>query len=72
MREHQENGAFKQKIEVSLYTFDWSFEKIPFTLYPYVLAKKLQNGPRFRYTKTGFKNYRNLNSFRQAMESPKS
>ena len=51
---------------------DWGFKKIPFTLYTYVLAKILQNGAKFRYAKAGFKNYRNLNNFRQAVESPKS
>ena len=50
----------------------WGFKKIPFTLYTYVLAKILQNGAKFRYAKAGFKNYRNLNNFRQAVESPKS
>ena len=41
---------------------DWGFKKIPFTLDTYVLvAKILQNGAKFRYTKAGFKNYRNLN-----------
>ena len=72
MKEHQKKGALKQKIEASLYTLDWGFKKIPFTLYTYVLAKILQNGAKFRYTKAGFKNYRNLNNFRQAVESPKS
>ena len=51
---------------------DWGFKKIPFTLCTYVLAKILQNGAKFRYAKAGFKNYRNLNNFRQAVESPKS
>ena len=49
-----------------------SFKKNPFTLYTYVLAKALQNCTKFRYTKAGFKNYRNLNNFRQEVESPKS
>ena len=56
MKEHQKKGALKQKIEASLYTLDWGFKKIPFTLYTYVLAKILQNGAKFRYTKAGFKN----------------
>ena len=65
MREHQKKGAFKKKTEASLYTLDWDFKKIPFTLYTYVLlAKILQNA--------GFKNYRDLNNFRQSLESPKS
>ena len=51
---------------------DWGFKKIPFKLYTYVLSKILQNGAKFRYAKAGFKNYRNLNNFRQAVESPKS
>ena len=72
MKEHQKKGALKQKIEASLYTLDWGFKKIPFTLYTYVLARTLQNGAKFRHTKAGFKNYRNLNNFRQAVESPKS
>ena len=73
MREHQKNGALKQKIEASLYTLDLAFKKIPFTLDTYVLVTKiLQNGAKFRYIKAGFKNYRNLNNFRQAVESPKS
>ena len=54
----------------TLYTLD--FKKIPFILYIYILAKILQIGAKFRYAKAGFKNYRNLNNFRQAMESPKS
>ena len=46
---------------------------IPFTLYAYVLvAKILQNSAKPRYTKASFKNYRNLNNLRQAVESPKS
>ena len=57
-----------------MYTLDWGFKKIPFTLYTYVIlvTKILQNDAKFRYTKAGFKNYRNLNNFRQAVESPKS
>ena len=73
MREHQKKGALKQKIEASLYTLDWGFKKIPFTLHGYVLvAKILQNGAKSRYKKVGFKNHRNLNKFIQAVESPKS
>ena len=72
MREHQKKGALKQKIEASLYTLDWGFKKIPFTLYTYVSAKILQNGANFRYAKAGFTNYRNLNNLRQAVESPES
>ena len=52
---------------------DWDFKKISFTLYTYALiAKILQNGAKCSYTKAGFKNYRNLNNFRQTVESPKS
>ena len=44
-------------MEASLYTLDWGFKKIPFTLDTYVLVVKiLQNGAKFRYTKAGFKN----------------
>ena len=42
------------------------------TLHFYVLAMIFQNGAKFRYTKAGFKNYWNLNNFRQAVETPKS
>ena len=53
--------------------FGLGFKKIPFTLETYVwVAKILQNGAKFRYTKADFKNYRSLNNFRQAVESPKS
>ena len=55
-----------------MYTLDWGFKKIPYTLCNYVLAKVLQNGAKFGYTKADFKNYKNLNIFRQAVESPKS
>ena len=69
----REKGALKWKIEAFLYTLDWGFNKIQFTLDTYdLVAKTLQNGTKFRYTKAGFKNYRNLNNFRQAVESPKS
>ena len=60
------------KTEASLYTLDWVFKKIPFTLYTYVsVAKILQNGAKSRYAEASFKNYRNLN-FGQAVESPES
>ena len=73
MRYHKKKGALKQKFEASLYTLKLGFKKIPFTLYTYVLvAKILQNGAKSRYKKAGFKNYRNLNNFRQAVKSPKS
>ena len=72
MREYQKKGNLKQKIEASLYSLDWGFKKIPFKLYTYVLSNILQNGAKFRYAKAGFKNYRNLNNFRQAVESSKS
>ena len=57
---------------LTLYTLDGDFKKIPFTLYTYVSAKILQNGGKFRYAKAGFKNYRNLNNFREALVSPES
>ena len=65
MREYQKKGALKQKIEASLYTLVSRKFNLLFTLYT------LQNSARFRYSKAGLKNYRNLN-FRQAVESPKS
>ena len=66
MREHQEKGV--------LYTLHWTFKKIPFTLYTYVLAKILQNGIKFiQRVTSGFKNHKmNLNNFIEAVESPKS
>ena len=62
----------KQKIEASLYTLISRKFNLLFTLYTYVVANILQNGAKSRYVKTGLKNYRNLNNFRQAVESPKS
>ena len=58
----------------TLYILHWTFKKIPFTLYTYVLAKILQNGIKFLQRVTsGFENHkRNLNNFIQAVESPKS
>ena len=46
---------------------------MPFTLYTYVFAKVLQNGAKFIQKLTaGFKNHmKNLNNFRQTVESPK-
>ena len=63
----------KQKIEASLYTLYWYFMKISFILYTDVLAKILQNGAKFIQKLTpGFKNHmRNLDNFRQAVESSK-
>ena len=53
--------------------FGLGFKKIPFTFDTYVLvAKILQNGAKFRCTKAGLKNCRNLNNFRKTVESPKS
>ena len=54
--------------------FVLGFKKILFKLYTYVLAKILQNGARFIQRLTlGFKNQmRNLENFRQAVESRKS
>ena len=72
MRGYQENSALKQKIQASLYTLDRDFKKIPFTIYTYVSAKILQNGAKFRYAIAGFKNYRNLNNFKEVLDSPES
>ena len=50
-------------------------DRLPLALlYTYVLAKILQNGAKFIQKLTpGFKNHmRNLDKFRQAVESPKS
>ena len=53
--------------------FGLGFQENSITLYTFVLVPKiLQNGAKSRYTKAGFKNYRNLNNFRQAVESLKS
>ena len=72
MREHQKKAGLKKKIEASLYTLYWGFNKIPFKLYTYGVL--LQNGAKFIQKLTpGFKNHmRNLNNFGQAVESPKS
>ena len=55
-----------------MYTLDWDFKKISFTLHTFVSAKILQNAAKFSYAKAGFKNYRNLNNFREEVESPES
>ena len=49
------------------------FKKVSFTLYFYVLAKIFQNHAKFTKKLTpGIKNHmRNLDNFRQAVESPK-
>ena len=72
--EHQKIGILKYKIEASPYTLCWSFKKIPFTLYTYVLGKILQNGAKFiQKLTTGFKNHmKNLDNFSKAMQNPKS
>ena len=67
-----EKGYFEIKDWGFSVQFGLGFQEIPFKLYTYVLSKVLQNGPKFRYAKAGFKNYRNLNNFRQAVESSKS
>ena len=69
-----EEIVLKWKIEVSLYTLYWHFKKSPFTLYTCVLAKALQNGANYIQKLTpGFTNHmRNLNYFRQVVESQKS
>ena len=53
--------------------FVLGFEKIPFTLYTYLLAKFLDNVAKSIQKLTpDFKNHmRNLKNFRQAVESPK-
>ena len=73
-RERQKKGALKQKMKGSLYTLYQGFKNILFELYTCVLAKILQNGAKFIQKLTpGFKNdIRNLDNFRQAVESPKS
>ena len=73
-REHQKKGTLKQKIEASLYTLYWGFKKIPFILYNFDLTKILQNDEKFIQKLTpGFKNHmRNLDNFRQGLESSKS
>ena len=74
MREHQSEKGCVEIEEwgfASLYTLDWGFKKT--TLYTYVLvAKILRNGAKSRYIKAGFKNYRNMKNFRQAVKTPKS
>ena len=70
-REHQKKGALKKKIEASLYTLYWGFKKIPFELYTYVLTKILQHGGKFLQKLMVSKITRNLDNFRQAVESPK-
>ena len=73
-REHQKMGSLKKKVEDSLFTLYWCLKKISFTLYTYVFAKVLQNGGKFIQKLTpGFKNHlRNLNNFKQVVETPKS
>ena len=72
-----ENEGISEKgcVEIENWGFSVHFGlrkfNLLFTLYTYVVANILQNGARFRYSKAGLKNYRNLN-FRQAVESPKS
>ena len=60
---------------------DWGFsalfglgfqENSIYTVHLCLVAKILQNGAKSTYTKAGFKIYRNLDNFRQAVESPKS
>ena len=52
----------------------WGCKKVRIKLYNYVLAKILENGAKFIQKLTpGFKNHmRNLDNFRQTVESPKS
>ena len=72
MREYQKKDALNLKIEASLYTSVSKKFNLPFLLYTYVVANILQNDAKFMYSKASLKNYRNLNNFRQAVESPKS
>ena len=60
---------------------DWGFsalfglgfqENSIYTVHLCLVAKILQTGAKSTYTKAGFKIYRNLDNFRQAVESPKS
>ena len=73
-----ENEGISEKgcIEIENWGFSvhFGFKKIQFNvyLYTYVVASILRNGEKFRYSKAGLKNYRNLNKFTQALESPKS
>ena len=73
-KETSKKDGLKQKIEASLYTFYQGFKKIPFTLYIYVQTKTSQNGAEFTQKLTScFKNHmRNLDNFRQTVQSPKS
>ena len=69
-KERSKTGALKLKIEVSLHSLYWGFKKIRFTFNTYVL----QNRVKFIQKLTpGFKNHmKNLDNFRQALQSPKS
>ena len=60
---------------------DWGFsalfglgfqENSIYTVHLCLVAKILQTGAKSTYTKAGFKIYRNLDNFIQAVESPKS
>ena len=65
-------GSLKKKVEDSLYALYWCLKKISFTLYTYVFAEVLQNGGKF-IQKLTFKNHmRNLNNFKQVVQTPKS
>ena len=79
LRYFWKRGNIRKRVRLNrrlrhLHTLYWGFKKIPFTLYTYVLTKILQNGAKFIQKLTpGFKNHmRNLDNFRQAVESPKS
>ena len=63
-------GALRSRLLCTLWTE--VSRKLHLHFYTYVIAKILQNGAKFRYAKADFKNDRNLNNFRQAVESPKS
>ena len=60
------------EIEASHYTLVSRKFNLLFILYTYLVANILQNGAKFRYSKAGLNNYRNLNNFTRAVQSPKS
>ena len=67
-------GQGQAWLAISLHTLCWNFKVIPFTVYNYISARILQNDAKFKQKPTpGLKNYmRNLDNFRQAVESPKT
>ena len=73
-----ENEGISEKecVEIEYWGFLYSLVSrkfnLLFTLCTYVVANILQNGAKISYSKADLKKYRNLNNFRQAVESPKS